>query len=228
MNTKVEKTSVKPNENDLSLKMFDKPVEVSDRRTAFSKVYQTGPNMFQAVTYPNEVHTWDEKAQAYREIDNTFAEKNGILENRDNPALKVRLLAESVQLQSAAGHKLRWKINDLGMGSAEAVETAELLKERTEKLAASVCAKETVAPVFKSAVPEVKEKKAAAVVAGAEQVEIPGLSKDELAALRKKANPGEAAETRNLADCALTGEELAATLGVDLAAMAQMAADHLA
>ena len=225
----------KKNEHSLAVKKFDVPLQKPERRTAFSKVYQTGPNTYQAVTYANEVHTWDAEKKEYREIDNTFSEKNGILENKDNPNLKVRLLAERVQLQSAAGHKLRWKFDDIGMGSAAAVRPADIRAERDARMAQAKCNDEPVLPM-KETVEEIQDK---AFKNAATQKETPvrfasSAPRSEKAVMLSATDNSSANQAKYSAsdplsaDTCMAGEELANALGVDLAVMEGLAEEHLA
>lgn len=47
--------------------------EVKSKRTRFGKVYALGANRFQAVTYTDPVHRYNEATHAWEEIDNRFS-----------------------------------------------------------------------------------------------------------------------------------------------------------
>ena len=69
--------------------------EMPESRTAGSKVFRLGENLYQSVLYPNQVHFQDKETGKWEEIDNTLVEKedqDGVyLTSKRNGALAVRM-----------------------------------------------------------------------------------------------------------------------------------------
>lgn len=61
--------------SNMSREQFDQlqGTEIKSKRTRFGKVYALGANRFQAVTYTDPVHRFNEKTREWDEMDNRFS-----------------------------------------------------------------------------------------------------------------------------------------------------------